>query len=417
MNTDEPHDGQLARQSLAATGEGSPPDEVDTRSSVPATTDAGTRRSAGRVADTATESQSIATKRTLAALSFAIERVALGVESTAIVIALFQRAAYFAPIAATYQVLADHGASVVVMYAGEGDTPSGITTVHLSDEDPRANEWSVIVLGATVGAYVIGADLDELDLSGRTMEDRRLFRAQWGFDRSGAALHARRVLTESLDSIPPHVAARLDQAILAADALPTTTAETALGQAALCLAASLDKTSMRLDEAKARLDRETQHATRDPLTGLANREGLQRWLGGSALDGVNMPLIGVVMIDLDGFKAVNDTHGHDVGDRLLQAVAKALVTCTRPGDIVTRWGGDEFVVLCPGSEGEQLTQVALGMVAVVAATSIGEIRVGASAGIQSCRYRPLPMGAADEAMYAAKRAGGGRVVAIGPPAT
>ena len=92
------------------------------------------------------------------------------------------------------------------------------------------------------------------------------------------------------------------------------------------------------------------------------------------------------------------------------------ITCTRPGDIVTRWSGDEFVVLCPGTEGEQLTQVALRMVDAVAATSIGEVRVGASAGTQSCRYRPIPMGAADEAMYEAKRAGGGRVVAIGPPA-
>ena len=360
--------------------------------------------------------ESTTTKRTLAALSFAIERVALEGGSAAIVIALFQRAEYFAPMAVTYKALADLGLPVVVMFAGDGDTPSGITRVRLEDDDSRAQEWSVIVLAPTVGAYVIGTDLDELDLDGRTMEDRRRFRASWGFDRRGAAGHARRVLAESRDMIPADVVARVDEAIESADALPTTTAETALGRAALCLAANLDAISMRLDEAKARLDRETHHATRDPLTGLTNREGLQRWLGGSALNGVNMPLIGVVMIDLDGFKAVNDTHGHDIGDQLLQAVANSLITCTRPGDIVTRWGGDEFVVLCPGTEGEQLTQVALRMVDAVAAASIGEVRVGASAGTQSCRYRPIPMGAADEAMYEAKRAGGGRVVAIGPPA-
>lgn len=182
--------------------------------------------------------------------------------------------------------------------------------------------------------------------------------------------------------------------------------------ASLCLAGCLRDTRLQLEEVKARLQRETQHATRDPLTGLTNREGLRRWLGGSELNGVEMPLVGVIMIDLDGFKAVNDTHGHETGDRLLQAVAGALTSCTRAGDLVTRWGGDEFLVLCPGAEGDQLDRLATRMVAAVAEVSIDGVSVCASAGTQSCRYRPLPMAAADEAMYTAKQAGGGRVVAV-----
>ena len=360
-------------------------------------------------------SDRVATKRSLASLSFAIERVASGVGPDAVVIAMFQRGAYFAPRSAAYAALAEQGLQVVVMFAGDGTVPPGVAHVALGEDDSRAHEWSVVVLAPTFGAYVVGTDLDELDTQGRTLEARRRFRAQWGFDRAGAADHARRMLAGSRPSIPADVAERIDATIAAAVALPATMAEEAFGRASIFLTASLDDTSERLDDARAQLERETERATRDRLTGLTNREGLERWLGGSDLDGVDMPLVGVVMIDLDGFKAVNDVHGHEVGDQLLQAVAGALTSCSRPGDVVSRWGGDEFLVLCPGTEGDQLEKIASRMVAAVAGTSIGDVRVGASAGIQSCRYRPLPMAAADAAMYAAKRAGGGRVVALEPP--
>ncbi len=275
----------------------------------------------------------VATKRTLASLSFAVERIARDVGSEAIVIALFQRGAYFAPRAATYAALAELGLPVVVMYAGDGEPVNGVAHVQLTADDPRAAEWSIVVLGPSVGAYVIGTDLDELDSNGRTLEDRRRFHASWGFDRPGAAVHAHRLLAGSVSDIPAHIADRIETAIATADEIPTTTAEAALGRAALCLVGCLDSTNARLDVVNERLDRETQHATRDRLTGLTNREGLHRWLGGSELNGIEMPLIGLVMIDLDGFKTVNDTHGHETGDQLLQAVAGALTSCTRPGDL------------------------------------------------------------------------------------
>lgn len=359
----------------------------------------------------------IATKRTLAALSFAVERIAYGAGPEVVVIALFQRGAHFAPMASTYAGLASQGLTVVVGYAGAATEIPGVIRVPLAESDTLIDEWSLIVLGPTVAAYVVGTDLDELDVEGRTLENRRRFRASWGFDRAGAAAHAKRILTGFAGRVPADVSDRVGAAIAGAKGVPATIAEAALGRAALSLAASLDKTNRLLDEAKARLDRETTHATRDPLTGLTNREGLQRWLGGSALNGVDMPLVGLVMIDLDGFKLVNDTFGHEIGDQVLQAVARALNSCTRPGDIVTRWGGDEFVVLCPGTEGEELTQIALRMVAAVGALSVGSARVGASAGTKSSRHRPIPISGADAAMYAAKRAGGSRVVAIGQSST
>ena len=354
----------------------------------------------------------IATKRTLAALSYAIERVARGAGPETIVIALFQRGAHFAPMAPVYSELAGLGPTVVVGYAGKGVAAPGVVTLTLTDAEPLADEWSVIVLAPTFAAYVVGTDLGELDVTGSTLENRRRFRASWGFDRTGGAEHATRILDGLGDRLPAGIVELAGAAIGVAGSTPNTVAEIALGQAALCLAASLDETSSRLDNAKIHLGRETQHATRDALTGLLNREGLQRWLGGSSLDGVDMPLIGLVMIDLDGFKTVNDTYGHDTGDEVLRAVARALDACTRPGDIVTRWGGDEFVVLCPGAEGDELEHLARRMIAAVSAVAVGSVRVGASAGTESSRKRPLALRAADAAMYAAKRAGGSRVVAI-----
>ncbi|MCU1399077.1 MAG: hypothetical protein JWN62_2186 [Acidimicrobiales bacterium] len=330
-------------------------------------------------------------------------------------VALFQRGAYFAPMARLYAELAELGQTVVVAYVGEGDAAPGVTHVRLHEQDALAHEWSVIVLSPVVGAHVIGTDLEELDPEGRTLEGRRRFQATWGFDRLSSTEHARRILSGVRQMIPSEVAARIDAAIASAQTVSTTGAEAALGRAALSLTASIEAISVRLDNAKTRLDRETQHATKDPLTGLMNREGLQRWLSGEAMNGVDMPLVGVVMIDLDGFKAVNDTHGHDVGDVLLQAFADALTRCTRPTDIVIRWGGDEFVVICPGAEGDELVQLATRMVNTVATTSTGNIQIGASAGVQTCRYRPLLMAGADEAMYHAKRAGGGPVFSIGGP--
>lgn len=88
---------------------------------------------------------------------------------------------------------------------------------------------------------------------------------------------------------------------------------------------------------------------RDPLTGLANREWFLRELELAAAKARQCNhRFAVLFIDVDKFKAVNDSFGHLVGDQVLQAVAKRLVSNVRPGDTVARYGGDEFVVLMKG---------------------------------------------------------------------
>jgi diguanylate cyclase (GGDEF)-like protein len=180
------------------------------------------------------------------------------------------------------------------------------------------------------------------------------------------------------------------------------------GPAAAVVAQLVDVTERRaVQEQLARL------ATLDPLTGLVNRtelmRHLDRWLAGGTS-------LAVVFVDLDGFKAVNDTFGHAAGDTVLVAVAGALGRVVRPQDLVCRLGGDEFVVVCPGVPGPGTAaglagrfRDALPPALLLDGTDVG---LGASAGWTLSREDDTSgdlLRRADAAMYAAKRAGKGRV--------
>ncbi len=101
---------------------------------------------------------------------------------------------------------------------------------------------------------------------------------------------------------------------------------------------------------RARTDALLEHsATHDPLTQLANREGFNRQAV-EVLAETTAETAAMLFIDLDGFKQVNDLHGHAAGDRVLKTVAKRLITVTRSVDLVGRLGGDEFVILVGASD-------------------------------------------------------------------
>ncbi|MBA4144078.1 MAG: GGDEF domain-containing protein [Nitrosospira sp.] len=90
----------------------------------------------------------------------------------------------------------------------------------------------------------------------------------------------------------------------------------------------------------------TQRALRDSLTGIPNRDLFKDRLEQAVtLAQRNCWIIGLMFIDLDRFKTINDTHGHVMGDRVLQGVAKRLNEQVRSGDTICRWGGDEFLYL------------------------------------------------------------------------
>lgn len=270
-----------------------------------------------------------------------------------------------------------------------------------------------MLVSPRVGAFLVADDLLELGSVAADLESGRRFSATWGFDRLRAADQARRLVTDVEDRLPPDVRAAAWQATDVARRHEVTTVEQALVTTAEVLAGGMETAARALRTQRAQLQAEIDRASRDQLTGLVNRAGLDRWLGGRAVDGLPMPNLGVVMLDLDGFKRVNDTYGHLVGDELLQEVAEALLAVTRPQDVVIRWGGDEFVVLCPGVSGAALAELAGRLVEAAAAVRAGGASVSASAGVQVCRSRPLDLDAADAALYEAKRSGGGKVAVAG----
>jgi diguanylate cyclase (GGDEF)-like protein len=348
------------------------------------------------------------TKRTLATLSHAIEEIAVAAGPQGTVIALFQQGAYFTRMAPRYERLAAGGATVVVAYAGVGPLAEGVHHVRLLDGDPLCAQWALGLISPGVAAHVVGADLVDFDPTEHDLESGRRFDASWTFDRIIAADRASELVNALSDSLDDDIVARIRTAIDVARHEPTNVPEQSLAAAAQVLVARLDSTQRELSDVSARLMTETELATRDPLTGLFNRGGLERWLGGTDVDGLGMPPMGVVLIDLDGFKLVNDHMGHLAGDALLQGVATALLETTRPGDIAARWGGDEFIVLCPRTSDSELHGIADRLIEAITAVDVHGARVGASAGIQTCSVRPLPLAGADAALYAAKAAGGGR---------
>jgi len=154
----------------------------------------------------------------------------------------------------------------------------------------------------------------------------------------------------------------------------------------------------------------TERAVRDPLTGLANRTLLlERLRSVLARDARTGQSTAVLFLDLDGFKAVNDEHGHGIGDEVLVAVAKRLSAAVRPSDTVARLGGDEFVVLLEGATDEVIETVVERLrTAVVAPLPTLDLKVGVSIGVAvSTRGDGEPRAllmAADTAMYTEKRA-------------
>jgi diguanylate cyclase (GGDEF)-like protein len=184
----------------------------------------------------------------------------------------------------------------------------------------------------------------------------------------------------------------------------------ALSVPAVALRAVSMRSSTRLRQAERALVHE---ATHDPLTNLPNRGHALNLLRQSLAAGHGM---GVLFLDLDRFKVVNDGLGHAAGDQILVQVARRLREAMRSGDLVARLGGDEFVVLCREADlgvCESVAHRVLRELGRPVTTTQGlDLSVGASIGIAMAvpgDAGDLVLADADTAMYAAKAAGGGRI--------
>jgi diguanylate cyclase (GGDEF)-like protein len=173
------------------------------------------------------------------------------------------------------------------------------------------------------------------------------------------------------------------------------------------------------------LTREKQLSHTDVLTGINNR----RFLFELAEREFDIAIryrhpFSVMMFDIDYFKGVNDTFGHAVGDQILQRVTQIACAELRSADVIGRYGGEEFVIMLPMTDAQQVYPVAerirAGVAALRVPTPKGDASVTISIGIAETILKPQDesvdkaMRRADEAMYVAKQAGRNRTVIFDP---
>jgi diguanylate cyclase (GGDEF)-like protein/PAS domain S-box-containing protein len=189
---------------------------------------------------------------------------------------------------------------------------------------------------------------------------------------------------------------------------------TARKQAQVALQEANQRLQAQLAEINSLQDQLREQAIRDVLTGLFNRRYLEETLGRELARAKREAYpLGLAMIDVDGFKAVNDAYGHKAGDLLLRALGSLLGQQTRRGDIACRYGGEEFVVVLPGATVEQTCQRAEEWRAAFSEVHIRhldqEIKATLSIGVAGFPADGADaeelLQAADRALYEAKAAG------------
>jgi diguanylate cyclase (GGDEF)-like protein len=173
-----------------------------------------------------------------------------------------------------------------------------------------------------------------------------------------------------------------------------------------CVIATLDRTQRRLQQSNVELlavqEDLRRLVDRDPLTALSNRRALPEVFRAVQPQGATL-----VFFDLDGFKQINDEHGHQAGDECLKRFAAALLDSFRPQDAVVRYAGDEFLVVASGLTPASVQERVDGLRVRLRAAGRGEIAIAFSHGTSELEAGGQPdaaLRAADEAMYRAKAA-------------
>jgi len=177
------------------------------------------------------------------------------------------------------------------------------------------------------------------------------------------------------------------------------------------LQAEVERLKAKLIEAEWKIAELEARADVDPLLDILNRRGFERELARSiAYVKRHGTAAAMVYIDLDGFKAINDRHGHAAGDALLKAVARDLTGHVRASDVAARLGGDEFAVLMWNCNEPQAVAKSHDLEASIArvsvAAGVARVSVGASAGVVVLTGSTTPSAicdAADKAMYMRKK--------------
>lgn len=185
----------------------------------------------------------------------------------------------------------------------------------------------------------------------------------------------------------------------------------------------LMRTLDSLRETRSELGLAQQLVRTDELTGLSNRRGLYRYLEEFGEAPMPDARLGLLLIDLDHFKQVNDRHGHGAGDDCLRAVADAIRARLGPEDLFGRFGGEEFVVVLPGKPAEQARALGERLRQAVADLRVQAegavlqltVSIGVAARLPRESQPQAIVERADKALYAAKRSGRNQVQVASAP--
>jgi diguanylate cyclase (GGDEF)-like protein len=168
----------------------------------------------------------------------------------------------------------------------------------------------------------------------------------------------------------------------------------------------------QLRETAERVDRLRKAANTDTLTGIANRRVAERALN---LFATRQRRYAVMMIDIDHFKLINDQHGHDTGDRILQRIAEILKARMRVQDTVARWGGEEFLVIVESVTRDESASIAGSLRQMIEAGTREILKTTISIGVaysETGQSVDQILKRADEGLYAAKNSGRNKVVTV-----
>lgn len=329
-----------------------------------------------------------------------------------LVIGFFQRREYFDVEASRYAAMADVGHTVIVAFNGsiEG-LPTGVTAVSLADDDPERGSWVLTMVRGAFAATLSARDIQQLSAYATTLEASRMFVSWTTLQRDVAVQETMARLEYLAARLPAQVLVRARAQIGRTSVMPVSAGEARLARAADDLLRAVEAGHQRATSLRSQLESSQSRAERDHLTGLHNRYFLERYLGSGGRPAELMALL----IDVDDLKQVNDRFGHEAGDALLRCVADTMRANSRPGDVLVRWGGDEFLVLVPHIDTAAGLRHGQRLAAAIASRCLvapwHELKVSASIGVSPIRDTSLPMAGLDAALSQVKRTHKGRAAA------
>jgi hypothetical protein len=338
------------------------------------------------------------TKRTLVAVSHAIERAALAhAEDTPMVVAaMFQRLPYFDRERAVYQQIAARAAVTVVgLVGGVGpEMPPGAYHASIGEQEELAREWSVAVLTPRFGAVLVAHDLEQVDPQAWTLEGGRLFDGWWGFRRDEALHEVIRLRNQLAHRLPHTAVAGIDSVLDRVRDLPATPGE---GRAEASVRLLVDR--MERADRRTRALRQRLEATRQPDTeadlaaGLVARGTMHRWSGEQGVTASGTLPVALVGVRITEPAEAPARLGRRSAARELQTVLGAITTGLRPVDRAMRLAVDEFLLVLPSLSSDEAVAVAyrVGQELAGLAETYPFVAFTCNAVVTVTRRRPLPV--------------------------